>query len=211
MGWPMASGGRSSTQGRDMSEKLPPAVLDIVHNERNILRAFLRLEEFYRMADPEQRAAIREGWPFGRRWSVPGLDYSDIDRIVFAPLIGEDADGLDAQARIEARLTYHAIENARSDFRDNTYDIVLCYHSALSADLDVFQVFEEAAAISEERIAGIMLHFLRGQPENRSLWVYGFHEELIENGIAFQWIGADDDFDARKPKRLDSMGREVKD
>ena len=48
-----------------MSVDLPAAVADIVQNERNPLRAFLRLEEFYRMADAEQRAATREGWPFG--------------------------------------------------------------------------------------------------------------------------------------------------
>ncbi len=86
-----------------MSVDLPPAVSDIVQNERNPLRAFLRREEFYRLADAEQRAAIREGWPFGRGWSIPGPDYSDGNRIVFAPLVGNDADGLDAQARIEAR------------------------------------------------------------------------------------------------------------
>ena len=194
-----------------MREKLAPAVLDIVHNEQNSFRAFLRLEEFFRLSGPEQRTAIREGWDFGRRWSVPGLDYSDIHCVVFAPLVGDDGSGLDAQARLEARLTYHAIENARSDFRDNTYDIVLCYHSALCAGLDVVEVFEEAAAISEQPMAGIMLHFLRGQPENRSLWAYGFREELIENGIVFQWIGFDDDYDVREPKRLDSLGRVVQD
>lgn len=192
-----------------MSGKLLPAVLDIVHNERNILRAFLRLEELYRLADPEQRAAIREGWDFGRRWAVPGLDYSDMDRIIFAPLTGEDSDGLDAQAQIEARLTYHAIENARSDFRDNVMDICLCYHAALCAGLDVFQVFGEAAAVSEGQIVNTLHNFLHGEPERRSLWAYGFHGVPIENGIAFEWIGFDRDYDALKPTRLDSMGREV--
>lgn len=185
--------------------------MDIAHNERNLLRAFLRLEERYRLADPGQRAAIREGWDFGRRWAIPGLDYSDMDRIVLAPLIGEDSDGLDAQAQIEARLTYHAIENARSDFRDNVMDICLCYHAALCAGLDVFQVFGEAEAVSEGQIANTLHNFLHGEPERRSLWVYGFRSVLIENGVAFKWIGCNDDYRARKPKHLDSMGREVED
>ena len=44
-----------------MSVDLPAAVADIVQNERNLVRTSLRLEEFFRMADTEQRATIREG------------------------------------------------------------------------------------------------------------------------------------------------------
>ncbi len=194
-----------------MSEGLSPAVLDIVQNERNLLRAFLRLEEFYRRADAEQRAAIREGWPFERRWALPGLDYSDWDRVVFAPLVGNDADGLDAQERIEARLTYHAIEDARSDFRDNAMDICFCYHAALQAGLSVFQLLGEAAAVSDTGMSNCMLGFVRSQPERRSLWNYGFRGVPFENGIAFQWIGGDPNYDALKPTCLDRMGREVGD
>jgi len=192
-----------------MSVDLPAAVADIVQNERNPLRAFLRLEEFYRMVDTEQRAAVRECWPFGRDWSVPGPDYSDGDRIVFAPLVGEDADGLDAQARMEARLTYHSIENARSDFRDNGLDLRLCYHAALRANLDVFQMLEEAAALCGDGMAAQMRGFTHWRPEQKDLWSMGYREVLFDNGIAFEWIGGDKDYYALKPKHLDDMGREV--
>ena len=194
-----------------MSEGLSPAALDIVQNERKILRAFLRLEEFYRLADAEQRAAIREGWPFDRQWSIPGPEYSDMNRVIFAPLVGDDADGLDAQARIEARLTYHAIENARSDFRDSDMDIRLCYHAALRADLDILQILEEAATVCDDWMAGRMRGFTHWKPEAKSLWGMGYREVPFENGTAFEWIGFDKDYNALKPKHLDDMGREVRD
>lgn len=183
--------------------------MDIIDNEQDPLRAYLRLEEFYRLTSAEMRAAIRGGWSFGRHWSVPGLDYSDRDLIVFAPLTGNDVNGLDVQARIEARLTYHSIENARSDFRDNIMDICLCYHVALRTGLDFSRIFGDAAAISESKMAEMMLRFILREPERRSLWIYGFRAAPFENGIAFEWIGNDDNYDSLKPKALDSMGREV--
>jgi len=182
---------------------------DIVDNEQNAFRAFLRLEELFRLGDAEMRTAIRQGWDFGRRWVIPGLDYSDMNRVVFAPLVGNDPSGLNAEARIETILSYHAIENARSDFRDNTYDIVLVYHAALAAGLDAIQLFEDAATVAEGQIANILTNFSRGQPENRSLWNFGFRAVPIENGVAFEWIGSESDYDSRKPKHLDSLGRET--
>jgi len=192
-----------------MSENLSPAVWDIVQNERNILRAFLRLEEFYRLADAGQRAAIRKGWPFERRWAVPGLDYSDMDRVIFAPLVGHDADGLDAQERIEARLVCHAINGSEHNVREILMDLCFCYHAGLRAGLDAFSLFETAAAISDAETSCLIHSFLRRKPEDKSLWAFGVREDLIGNGIAFQWIGNDEDYDALRPTRLDSMGREV--
>ena len=192
-----------------MSVDLPAAVADIVQNERNPLRAFLRLEEFYWMADTEQRAAIREGWPFGRDWSVPGPDYSDGDRIVFAPLVGEDADGLDAQARMEARLTYHAINTVAGRVRNVLMDFCLCYHAGLRGGVDVVLLFEAAARISDDETAGLLRGFVGRKPKDKSLWAFGVREELAENALVFRWVGNDDDYDALKPKHLDDMGREV--
>ena len=192
-----------------MSVDLPTAVSDIVQNEGNPLRAFLRLEELYRMADAEQRAAIREGWPFGRDWSVPGPDYSDFPRVVFAPLVGNDADGLDAQARIEARLTCHAISTVKGRVRDALMDFCLCYHTGLRAGLDVASLFGAAARISDDETASLLRGFVGRNPKDKSLWAFGVREELSEDCIAFQWIGNDSDYDALKPKHLDDMGREV--
>ncbi|MBV9851559.1 MAG: hypothetical protein JO250_17970 [Armatimonadetes bacterium] len=185
--------------------------LDAILGEPDPALAFLRLEEHYRLSGPNERAAIRAGWDFGRRWSIPGLDYSDYDRIIFAPLTGEDAHGLDAEARIEARLTYHAIENARSDFRDTGMDICLCYHAALRAGLDVVRLFQEAAAVSEDSMAAQLRGIFRWKPEVKSLWAMGFREVLIENGIVFEWIGNRDDYYDLKPGHLDHWGREVRD
>lgn len=181
---------------------------DIVHNEQNPLYAFLDLAEVFWAGNAEQRTTTRNGWDFKRRWFIPSLDYSNMDRIIFAPLVGVDKDGLSAEARIKARLTYHAIQNAQYDFRDNMYDIALCYYSALAAGLDVVRLLEKAAAVSEEKMAEILLIFSRGQPERKCLWNYGFRAVPIENGMAFEWIN-DSDYDSRKPKHLDSFGREV--
>jgi len=194
-----------------MSQSLPHAILDIVQNEQDPLRAFLRLAGIYRAATPGQRAAIGAGWPFGRDWSVPGLDYSDMDRVIFAPLVGEDADGLDAQARIKTRLTCHVITYEKDSFREMLTDFCLCYHSGLRAGIDVVSLFGEAAKISSDEVADLLRGFLQREPENKSLWAFGFCEELIENGIAFKWIGFDKDYDALKPARLDSMGRVAED
>ena len=182
---------------------------DILDNERNPLYAFLDLVELFRAGNAEQRTVIREGWDFKRHWYIPGLDYSDLDRIIFAPFIGNDGNDLAAEARVKARLIYHAIQNAQYDFRDNTLDIALCYHAALAAGLDAVRLLEEAATVSEHPIASILTNFSRGQPERRCLWSYGFRAVLIENGIAFEWIGNDSDYDSREPECLDSMGREV--
>ena len=124
-------------------------------------------------------------------------------------LLSDDADGLDAQARIEARLTYHAIENARSDFRDTGLDIRLCYHAALRAGLDVLQMLEEAAAMCGDGMAAQIRGFTHWQPEQKDFWSMGYREVLFDNGIAFRWIGSDKDYRALKPKHLDDMGREV--
>ena len=182
---------------------------DIVHNEQNPLYAFLDLAEVFWAGNAEQRTIIREGWDFKRRWFIPGLSYSDMDRIIFAPLVGMDKDGLNAEARIKARLTYHAIENAQSDFRDSTLDIALCYHSALAAELDVVRLFQETAAVSEGTIKDTLLYFTAGQAKHKSLWNYGFRAVPIENEIAFELIGLDSDYDEREPKHLDSFGREI--
>ena len=182
---------------------------DILDNEQNPLYALLDLAEIFQAGNAEQRTVIREGWDFKRRWFIPGLDYSDMDKIIFAPLVGVDKDGLNAEARIKARLIYHAIQNAQYDFRDNTLDIALCYHAALAAGLDAVRLLEESARVSEQPIAGILTNFSRGQPERRCLWSYGFHAVPVENGIAFEWIGNDSDYDSRKPTHLDSMGREI--
>jgi len=53
--------------------------------------------------------------------------------------------------------------------------------------------------------------FTHWRPEAMSLWGMGYREVPFENGITFQWIGNDNDYDALKPTRLDSMGRKVKD
>lgn len=193
-----------------MNENLPPAVMDIIQNEQHP-QAFLRLAGAYRAATPEQRATIRAGWPFGRRWSIPGPDYLGTDRVVFAPLTGEDENSLDALARIEARLTCHAITYEKDSFREILTDLCLCYHSGLHVGLDVVSLIHEAADVSGDEAAGLLRGFLRREPENKSLWAFGFREELIENGIAFEWIGFDEDYDALRPTRLDSMGREVRD
>lgn len=186
---------------------------DIVHNEQNPLYAFLDLAEVFWAGNAEQRTIIRDGWDFKRRWFIPRLDYSDMDRIIFAPLVGVDKDGLSAEARVKARLTYHAIQNAQYDFRDIIMDIImdiaLCYYSALAANLDVATLFEETATVSEGAIKDVLFHFLRGQPECKCLWNYGFRAASIKNGMAFEWIGNDDDYDSQKPERLDAFGREV--
>jgi len=132
-----------------------------------------------------------------------------MDRIIFAPLVGVDKDGLNAEARTKARLTYHAIQNAQYDFRDNVMDIALCYYSALAAGLDAVRLLEEAATVSEKEMANILFIFSRGQPERKCLWNYGFRAVPIENGMTFEWIGNDSDYDSRKPERLDDFGREV--
>ncbi len=185
------------------------ATLNAILKEPDPLRAFLRLDELYRLSDAPERAELRAGWDFGRVWHIPGPDYSDMDRIVFKPLFGEDACGLDAEAKIEARLTYHAIQNAQDDFRDNTMDVCLCYHAALSAGLDVTQIFEEAAMISEKWMAGLFRGYIQWKPEQRSLWVMGFRETIAENAIIFEWIGCDNNYEDLKPKHLDSWGREL--
>ena len=183
--------------------------LDRILGEADPLHAFLRLEELYRMVGPDERAVIREGWPFGRRWSVPGFDFSDFNRVVFAPLHGPDAHGLDAEARIEASLTYNSIENARSDFRDNGMHLCLCCHAALRAGLDVVRLFEEAAEVSVDPMAGMLRGCVRGASKGQSLWDFGFREVLIENGIVYEEIGLRADYDDLKPARLDEWGRVI--
>lgn len=184
----------------------------IVENEQNPLYAFLDLGEVFWAGNAEQRGIIREGWDFKRRWFIPGWNYFDLDRTIFAPLVGVDKDGLDAEARIKARLTYHAIQtaqNSQDDVRDRVMDIALCYHSALAAGLDVIPLFEQTVEVSEDTTAYILARFSRGQSGDRSLWNFGFRAIPIENGVAFEWIGFDSDYDSRKPEHLDSMGRET--
>ncbi|MBW3625222.1 MAG: hypothetical protein KY468_17630 [Armatimonadetes bacterium] len=187
---------------------MPEFVKDVL-NEPDPLLAFLRLEEQFRLSSPAERANIRQGWPFGRSWKIPGFDYSDLDRIKFIPLIGIDSDGLDAEARIEARLTYHAIENARSDFRDNTLDIALCYHMALNAGLDVVRLFNEAATVSDGYIANLFAGFTGDKPTYKSLWAFGFRQVILKNGVIYKWIGSAEDYLSMKPEKLDAWGQVI--
>ncbi|HTE17381.1 MAG TPA: hypothetical protein VK689_03240 [Armatimonadota bacterium] len=161
------------------------------------------------MVGPDERSVIREGWPFERHWIIPGIDYSDAYRLVFAPLHGSDAHGLDADARIEASLTYNSIENARSDFRDNPMHLCLCLHAGLRAGLDVVRLFEEAAEISVDPMAWTLRGFVRGPKRRYSLWDFGFREVLKENGIVYEEIGLQTDYYDLRPTRLDEWGRVI--
>jgi hypothetical protein len=172
-------------------------------------KAFIELANYYRVCSQKEREEIQKGWGFERQWRIPGMDYSNPDRILFAPLVGVDANGLGAEERIRVRLIYHSIENARSDFRDNGMDVCLCYHAGLRAGVNVEVLFEEVAVLSQEWMAGLLRGFFRWKPEDRCLWAQGFQEVVLENEIAFEWIGSGKAYLERKPKNLDSWGREV--
>ena len=177
--------------------------------EKDSLVAFLRLAERYQVADSDHRETIRREWPFGRKWLIPGFESTGCDQTLFAPLSGPDAHGLDPEARIETRLIYHSIENARCDYRDNFLDLCLCWHAALHASLDVLRLFEEAAALSVDPMTWMLRGYPHRTPKDKSLWAFGFQERRIEEGVVFEWIGCGEDYAKLRPKAWDAMGRVI--
>ena len=73
--------------------------------------------------------------------------------------------------------------------RRGLMDFCLCYHPGLRAGMDVVSLFEATARISDDETVSLLRGFVGREPENKSLWAFGVREELIENGIVFQWIG----------------------
>jgi hypothetical protein len=159
-----------------MEKKTFEKRLETVLELSDPVEAFAGLANLYCEVEPDQREAIRQGWDFNRSWRLPDA------RTLACKISGLPS----SEERIWISLIYNAIEDFRTDFRDNLVSLCVIYHSALEVGLDADALFEETARISSPEGGDMIRRFVAREPGMKSLAAFGWDRIETEDGVIFK-------------------------
>jgi hypothetical protein len=93
-----------------------------------------------------------------------------------------------SERRLFEGLIAHAIEDFKSDARENLIELSLLYHSASRIGLDPAELFQRAAAFATPEAAKYILGFINRNPELRKIETMRFRETMTPEGFSYERI-----------------------